>query len=76
MSSTTYMLRIRLTEEQRFRLEQLAKSDGEVTLSSFCRKKIFENLSTEIKLNRVIELLEKLGNKGYLLFILMMITNV
>jgi hypothetical protein len=59
MSSTTYMLRIRLTEEQRFRLEQLAKADGEVTLSSFCRKKIFENLSTEIKLNRVIELLEK-----------------
>jgi hypothetical protein len=59
MKSTTYMLRIRLTEEQRFRLEQLAKADGEVTLSSFCRKKIFENLSTEIKLNRVIELLEK-----------------
>ena len=29
MKSTTYMLRIRLTEEQRFRLEQLAKADGE-----------------------------------------------
>lgn len=59
MTKSNYLLRIRLTEEQRFRLKQLAKADGEVTLSSFCRKKIFENLSTEIKLNRVIELLEK-----------------
>ena len=59
MKSTTYMLRIRLTEEQRKRLDELAKADGEVTLSSYCRKKLFESLSTEIKLNRVIELLEK-----------------
>lgn len=59
---TTYMLRIRLTEELRQRLEQLAKADGEVTLSSYCRKKLFESLSTELKLNRVIELLEKKSN--------------
>lgn len=59
MSSTTYMLRIRLTEEQRKRLDELAKADGEVTLSSYCRKKLFESLSTEIKLNRILELLNK-----------------
>ena len=56
---TTYMLRIRLTEEQRHRLEQLAKADGEVTLSSYCRKKLFESLSTEIKLNKILELVSK-----------------
>lgn len=53
------MLRIRLTEEQRQRLEQLAKADGDVTLSNYCRKKIFENLSTELKLNKILELLDK-----------------
>jgi hypothetical protein len=47
------MLRIRLTEEQRKRLEMLAKADGEVTLSSYCRKKLFESLSTEVKLNKI-----------------------
>jgi len=57
--STTYMLRLRLTEEQRERLEQLAHADGEVTLSSYCRKKLFESLSTEIKLNKILELLDK-----------------
>jgi hypothetical protein len=56
-SSTTYMLRIRLTEEQRQRLEQLAKADGDVTLSNYCRKKLFESLSTELKLNKILELL-------------------
>ena len=56
-SSTTYMLRIRLTEEQRQRLEQLAKADGEVTLSSYCRRKLFDSLSAELKLNKILELL-------------------
>jgi len=58
-SSTTYMLRIRLTEEQRKRLEELSHADGEVTLSSYCRKKLFESLSTEIKLNKILEMLDK-----------------
>ncbi len=58
-SSTTYMLRIRLTEEQRQRLEQLAKADGEVTLSSYCRRKLFDSLSAELKLNKILELLDK-----------------
>jgi predicted DNA-binding protein len=52
------MLRIRLTEEQRQRLEQLAKADGDVTLSNYCRKKLFESLSTELKLNKILELLD------------------
>jgi len=59
MSSTTYMLRIRLTKEQRKRLEKLSHADGEVTLSSYCRKKLFESLSTEIKLNKILEMLDK-----------------
>ena len=49
------MLRIRLTNEQKHRLEQLAKANGEVTLSSYCRKKLFEDLSTEIKLNKILQ---------------------
>ena len=58
-NSTTYMLRIRLTEEQRQRLDQLAKSDGEVTLSAYCRRKLFDSLSSELKLNKILELLDK-----------------
>jgi predicted DNA-binding protein len=52
------MLRIRLTEEQRQRLEQLAKADGEVTLSAYCRRKLFDSLSAELKLNKILELLD------------------
>lgn len=58
MKSTSYMLRIRLTEDQRERLEQLAKMDGSNTLSGYCRKKLFESLSTELKLNKILELLD------------------
>lgn len=58
MTSTTYMLRIRLTEEQRKRLDELARANGNVTLSAYCRKKLFESLSTEIKLNKILELLD------------------
>jgi predicted DNA-binding protein len=56
------MLRIRLTTEQKHRLEQLAKADGEVTLSSYCRKKLFEDLSTEIKLNKILQELKIIKN--------------
>lgn len=59
MTKSNYMLRIRLTEEQRKRLEELSHADGEVTLSSYCRKKLFESLSTEIKLNKILEMLNK-----------------
>lgn len=58
-NKTTYMLRIRLTEEQRKRLEQLSQAEGEATLSSYCRKKLFESLSMDIKLNKILELLDK-----------------
>jgi predicted DNA-binding protein len=56
------MLRIRLTTEQKHRLEQLAKANGEVTLSSYCRKKLFEDLSTEIKLNKILQELKIIKN--------------
>jgi len=59
MKSTTYMLRVRFTEEQHKYLLKMCEADGDKTLSSWVRRKLFENLSTEIKLNRVIELLEK-----------------
>lgn len=59
MSATTYMLRIRLTEEQRTRLEQLAKAEGDNTLSAWCRRRLFESLSTELKLNKILELVSK-----------------
>jgi len=57
------MLRIRLTTEQKHRLEQLAKADGEVTLSSYCRKKLFEDLSTQIKLNKILQEVKEIKNR-------------
>ena len=57
------MLRIRLTNEQKHRLEQLAKANGEVTLSSYCRKKLFEDLSTQIKLNKILQEVKSIKKK-------------
>ena len=59
MSSTTYMLRVRFTEEQHKYLLKMCEADGDKTLSSWVRRKLFENLSTEIKLNSILNLLQE-----------------
>lgn len=50
---------IRMTLEEKERLEKLAKIEGCSTLTDFCRKRLFQSLSTEMKLNNIIELLTK-----------------
>lgn len=62
--STTCAFQLRLTEEERRRLEELSRADGEATLSSFARKRLFASLSTELKLNHILELLEKNKERG------------
>jgi len=56
---SNYMLRIRLTSEQENRLKQLVSMEGAKTMSEYCRRKLFEALSTEMKLNKILELLAK-----------------
>lgn len=50
---------LRVSTEEKDRLTALAKSEGCSTLASYCRRKLFESLSTEIKLNKIIELVSK-----------------
>lgn len=59
MTKKTYKMPIRMTLEEKERLEKLAKIEGCSTLTDFCRKRLFQSLSTEMKLNNIIELLTK-----------------
>lgn len=50
---------LRVSTEEKERLTQLAKAQGCSTLAMYCRRKLFESLSTEIKLNKILDLLNK-----------------
>jgi uncharacterized protein (DUF1778 family) len=52
-------LRIRVSKEQKLRIENLAQFEGK-TLSEFVRSRILtDDLLTHKKLNQIIEMLEK-----------------
>lgn len=55
------MIRVDLQEKER--LEKLAKMEGCSTLTDFCRQRLFQSLSTDIKLNQIIDLLNTKGGK-------------
>lgn len=57
---SNYMLRIRLTIGQENRLKQLVSAEGCKTLSEYCRRKLFESLSTEMKLNEILKIVKNL----------------
>lgn len=52
------MIILRVSTEEKTRLEQLARSEGCSTLAMYCRRKLFESLSTEMKLNKILELVQ------------------
>lgn len=56
--STTGDIRIRVSQQQKEQLKNLAQAHGFRTLSDFVRSKIFEDLSTNTKLNEILCLLK------------------
>ena len=57
---SNYMLRVKLTTEQENRLKQLVSAEGCKTMSEYCRRRIFETLSIEMKLNKILEIVKNL----------------
>jgi uncharacterized protein (DUF1778 family) len=58
-----HFVMIRVDLEEKERLEKLAKIEGCSTLTDFCRQRLFQSLSTDIKLNKILELLNTKGGK-------------
>lgn len=53
-----HLLQIKLTKTQKARLQNLAESSGYGTLSAFVRAQCL-NPSTELKLNKILQILER-----------------
>jgi hypothetical protein len=49
----------RLTHSQLERLETLAKNSGFNTVSAYIRHRLFNDLPFDLKLNKILELIEK-----------------
>jgi hypothetical protein len=54
-----HFVMIRVYLEEKERLEKLAQMEGCSTVTAFCRRKLFQSLSVDIKLNQILSLLEK-----------------
>lgn len=59
MSGKNHLVVIRVNPEEKEKLERLAKMEGHSTLTSFCRQRLFQSISTELKLNSILKLLEE-----------------
>lgn len=57
-------IKFRVSLEEKSRLEQLSKMEGCSTLTNFCRQRLFQSLSTEIKLNNILSILKENKSKG------------
>ena len=55
---------MRLTNSQYERLKALAKASGFQNVSSFVRARCLDNLSHDIKLNKILELLTEKGDEN------------
>ena len=55
----TILKQFRLTPLQLKRLEVLAKNSGFNTISSYIRHRLFNDLSFDLKLNKILELIKK-----------------
>lgn len=58
-----HFVMIRVDLEEKERLEKLSKMEGCSTLTDFCRQRLFQSLSTDIKLNKIIDLLNSKGGQ-------------
>ena len=54
---------IRVDLEEKARLEKLAQMEGCSTVTNFCRNKLFQSLSVDLKLNQILSLLENKKGK-------------
>ena len=63
MTKKTNFIMIRTSAEEKALLEKLAKVEGCSTLTQFCRQRLFQSLSTDIKLNQILNLLNSNGGK-------------
>ena len=50
---------IKTTLEEKDTLKRLAVADGCATLTDFCRKRLFQDLAHDKKLNEILELLKE-----------------
>lgn len=58
-----YMLQIKLSRSQIENLRVMAAAQGFKTVSSFVRTRCFDNVSQEVKLNKILELLKEKKNE-------------
>jgi hypothetical protein len=54
-----HFIMIKATKEEKERLEKLAKMEGFSTVTSFCRSRMFQSKSVEVKLNQILEEIKK-----------------
>jgi len=59
----TLIKQIRFTDSQIKRLQMLAEGSGLNTISSFIRHRLFNDISQDLKLNQILELLKQKGEK-------------
>ena len=53
-------IRIRISEEQKQQLRNLAEGQGYKTISEYCRSKIFDSdLAMHTKINEILQILKK-----------------
>lgn len=50
---------IRVTPEEKKRLENLCKIDCCSTLTEWCRRKLFQSISVDYRLNEILDLLKE-----------------
>jgi len=54
-----HFIMIKATKEEKERLKKLAEIEGCATVTSFCRKRLFQSLSFDFKLNQILEAIKK-----------------
>ena len=54
-----HFVMIKTTLEEKDTLKRLAVADGCATLTDFCRKRLFQDLAHDKKLNEILELLKE-----------------
>lgn len=53
-----HFVMIRVDPDEKQRLDKLSKMEGCSTLTEFCRQRLFQSLSAEMKLNKILDLLD------------------
>ena len=54
-----HFVMIKTTLDEKENLKRIARAEGCATLTDFCRQRLFQSYTHEMKLNKILELLEK-----------------